>query len=140
MWRIRLLPAGLMAAMVVFLSVAPASAAPNVAVFNFQMKSDTPDWKWLEKGLADRIATDFVQERTLHRLCLKQFPKRRSRPRPGPAAPRTMPPTSSTDPVPSGSSAVPLLVLPRGQPRKEDNSTLRKPDIITLRRHTCAER
>ena len=29
-------------------------AATNVAVFNFQMKSDTPDWKWLEKGLSDR--------------------------------------------------------------------------------------
>jgi TolB-like protein len=36
-------------------------AATNVAVFKFQMKSDTPDWRWLEKGLADRIATDFVR-------------------------------------------------------------------------------
>jgi TolB-like protein len=44
---------------------AAASAAMNVAVFNFQMKSDTPDWRWLEKGLADRIATDFVQSRGL---------------------------------------------------------------------------
>jgi len=42
-----------------------ASAATNVAVFNFQMTSDTPDWRWLEKGLADRIATDFVQDRNL---------------------------------------------------------------------------
>ena len=33
-----------------------------VAVFNFQMKTDTPEWKWLEKGLSDRIATDFVQD------------------------------------------------------------------------------
>jgi len=41
------------------------SAATNVAVFNFQMKSDTPEWKWLEKGLSDRIATDFVSERGL---------------------------------------------------------------------------
>ena len=40
-------------------------AATNVAVFNFQMKSETPDWKWLEKGLSDRIATDFVQDRGL---------------------------------------------------------------------------
>ena len=39
-----------------------ASAATNVAVFNFQMTSETPEWKWLEKGLADRIATDFVQD------------------------------------------------------------------------------
>jgi TolB-like protein len=46
-------------------SVAPASAATPVAVFNFQMKSETPDWKWLEKGLSDRIATDFVQDRSL---------------------------------------------------------------------------
>ena len=42
---------------------ASSLAATPVAVFNFQMKSDTPDWKWLEKGLADRITTDFVSER-----------------------------------------------------------------------------
>jgi TolB-like protein len=36
-------------------------AATNVAVFNFQMTTDTPEWRWLEKGLADRIATDFVR-------------------------------------------------------------------------------
>jgi hypothetical protein len=41
------------------------SAATPVAVFNFQMKSDTPDWRWLEKGLSDRIATDFASERGL---------------------------------------------------------------------------
>jgi TolB-like protein len=45
--------------------VAPSLAATPVAVFNFQMKSDTPDWKWLEKGLSDRITTDFVSERGL---------------------------------------------------------------------------
>ena len=42
-----------------------ALAATNVAVFNFQMKSDTPEWRWLEKGLSDRIATDFVQSKGL---------------------------------------------------------------------------
>jgi len=42
-----------------------APAETRVAVFNFQMKSDTPDWKWLEKGLADRITTDFVSQRDL---------------------------------------------------------------------------
>jgi len=42
-----------------------ASAVTNVAVFNFQMTSDTPDWRWLEKGLADRITTDFTQDRSL---------------------------------------------------------------------------
>ncbi|HUS46325.1 MAG TPA: hypothetical protein VM219_09940 [Phycisphaerae bacterium] len=42
-----------------------ASAATNVAVFNFQMTSDSLDWRWLEKGLADRIATDFVQAQGL---------------------------------------------------------------------------
>ncbi len=47
------------------LLLSSASAATNVAVFNFQMTSDTPDWRWLEKGLADRIATDFVQDRSL---------------------------------------------------------------------------
>ena len=44
---------------------APTYAATNVAVFNFQMKSETPEWRWLEKGLADRITTDFVSERGL---------------------------------------------------------------------------
>jgi len=39
-------------------------AAANVAVFNFQMTSDTPEWRWLEKGLSDRIATDFAQDRS----------------------------------------------------------------------------
>jgi TolB-like protein len=50
---------------IILLFASHAAAATNVAVFNFQMKSDTPDWKWLEKGLADRIATDFVQDRAL---------------------------------------------------------------------------
>jgi TolB-like protein len=50
------------------IAAACAEAAPagtNVAVFNFQMKSETPGWKWLEKGLADRITTDFTQDRGL---------------------------------------------------------------------------
>ena len=50
---------------IILLFASHAAAATPVAVFNFQMKSDTPDWKWLEKGLADRIATDFVQSRGL---------------------------------------------------------------------------
>jgi len=29
------------------------------------LASETPEWRWLEKGLADRIATDFVQSRGL---------------------------------------------------------------------------
>jgi TolB-like protein len=40
-----------------------APAATPVAVFNFQMKSDTSDWKGLEKGLSDRITTDFTRVR-----------------------------------------------------------------------------
>ena len=43
----------------------PAAATTNVAVFNFQMKSDTPEWRWLEKGLADRIITDLFQDKSL---------------------------------------------------------------------------
>ena len=35
-----------------------AEAATGVAVFNFQMTTQTPDWKWLEKCLADQITTD----------------------------------------------------------------------------------
>lgn len=41
-------------------AVSHAAAQTPVAVFNFQMKSDTPDWLWLEKGLADQITTDMV--------------------------------------------------------------------------------
>jgi len=41
------------------------AARPNVAVFNFQMKSNSPDWLWLEKGLADRMITDLFQERSI---------------------------------------------------------------------------
>ncbi len=34
------------------LSALPAAAAgPSVAVFNFQITSNTPEWTWLEKGL-----------------------------------------------------------------------------------------
>ena len=58
-------PSGVPGFLAVLLVAAPVLAATNVAVFNFQMKSDTPDWKWLEKGLSDRIATDFVQDRSL---------------------------------------------------------------------------
>ena len=44
----------------------PAPAAQlQVAVFNFEMTSDTPGWKWLEKGLADRITTDFTRSRRI---------------------------------------------------------------------------
>ncbi|MFO8012966.1 MAG: hypothetical protein R6X20_06630 [Phycisphaerae bacterium] len=50
---------------VVVLAGSPASAATNVAVFNFQMTSETAEWGWLQKGLADRIATDFVQDADL---------------------------------------------------------------------------
>ena len=59
---------GVTAALVVLLVnavAATALAATNVAVFNFQMTSETPDWQWLQKGLSDRIATDFVQDRGL---------------------------------------------------------------------------
>ncbi len=44
---------------------APARAASAVAVFNFQMTSETPEWRWLEKGLSDRITTDLVRSRDL---------------------------------------------------------------------------
>ena len=45
---------------------APALAEkPNVAVFNFQMKSETAEWNWLEKGLADQITTDFTRSRRI---------------------------------------------------------------------------
>jgi len=29
-------------------------------VFNFGMSSDTPEWKWLEKGMADMLTNDLV--------------------------------------------------------------------------------
>ena len=39
-------------------SSAAAQGRRSVAVFNFQMKSATDEWRWLEKGLADRVITD----------------------------------------------------------------------------------
>ena len=44
----------------VALAAGSAAARTNVAVFNFQMKTDTPEWVWLEKDLADRITTDLA--------------------------------------------------------------------------------
>ncbi len=32
-----------------------------VAVFNFGMAGDTPEWKWLEKGIADMVTNDLIQ-------------------------------------------------------------------------------
>ena len=55
----------LLCAAAVALFAAPPVAGTNVAVFNFQMKSKTPDWIWLEKGLADRITTDFSRSRKI---------------------------------------------------------------------------
>ena len=53
--KISMLPA-----LAVLLTVSPPVAArQNVAVFNFQMSSDTPQWVWLEKFLSDQITTDF---------------------------------------------------------------------------------
>jgi TolB-like protein len=54
-------------------AIAGSASAQNVAVFNFQMKSDTPEWVWLEKGLADRIATDFVRGRSVTVLARDQM-------------------------------------------------------------------
>ncbi|MCK4623759.1 MAG: hypothetical protein KAV00_00475 [Phycisphaerae bacterium] len=52
---------------VVVLSAATQARAGrlNVAVFNFQMKSQTPEWKWFQKGLADQITTDFTRSRQI---------------------------------------------------------------------------
>ena len=44
---------------------AAAGATLHLAVFNFQMTSNTPAWGWLEKGLADKITTDFTRSRRL---------------------------------------------------------------------------
>ena len=43
----------------------PAVGATNVVVFNFQMTSETPDWAWLAKGLADRITVDLCHSPAL---------------------------------------------------------------------------
>ncbi|MCY2930755.1 MAG: tetratricopeptide repeat protein [Planctomycetota bacterium] len=48
------------AALLYALRGAAAAEGLQVAVFNFQMTSDTPDWIWLEKFLADQVTTDFV--------------------------------------------------------------------------------
>jgi TolB-like protein len=53
------------AAAAVWLAAGSAAQAAEYAVFNFQMKSQTPEWRWLEKGLSDRITTDFCQHQGL---------------------------------------------------------------------------
>ncbi len=55
MSRIHLLLLGLVAMGVI---AAPVGARTEVAVFNFEMATATPEWKWLEKGIADRVITD----------------------------------------------------------------------------------
>ncbi|HUU92216.1 MAG TPA: hypothetical protein VM238_13540 [Phycisphaerae bacterium] len=56
-------PTGLFLAAAAALCAAIPCLAADYAVFNFQMQSDTPEWKWLEKGLSDRIATDFFLQK-----------------------------------------------------------------------------
>jgi len=46
-------------------AAAPAAAATNLAVFNFQLKTGQEDWVWLEKFMSDQMATDLVQDRSL---------------------------------------------------------------------------
>ena len=41
------------------------AARLHLAVFNFQMKTPTPRWAWMQKGLADRITTDFTRSRRI---------------------------------------------------------------------------
>jgi len=61
---VALLPATV-AALAGLLFAAPAPAATNLAVFNFQLKTGQDDWVWLEKFMSDQMATDLVQDRSL---------------------------------------------------------------------------
>ena len=63
----------LSAALVFGLSLPAMAGRLNVAVFNFQMKSKTPDWVWLEKGLADQITTDCTRSRRITVLARDQM-------------------------------------------------------------------
>ena len=56
---------GLIWGCVIGLSTPCRAARIHVAVFNFQMTSATPAWVWLEKGLADKITTDFTRSRRI---------------------------------------------------------------------------
>lgn len=48
------------------LTAVPVFSAPaHVAVFNFEMTTGPAQWRWLEKGLADRTITDFTRSRRL---------------------------------------------------------------------------
>ncbi len=40
-----------------------AFANANVAIFNFEQKAGDPEWRWLEKGLADMTTADFVSRK-----------------------------------------------------------------------------
>ncbi|MBN2583733.1 MAG: ankyrin repeat domain-containing protein [Planctomycetes bacterium] len=52
-------------AVVLLVALPCAAETTAVAVFNFHMTSDTPEWVWLEKGLADRVTTDLFQSRVV---------------------------------------------------------------------------
>ena len=54
-----------------------APAATNVAVFNFQLKTGPEDWVWLEKFMADQMATDLVQDRSLSVIARDRMQLRR---------------------------------------------------------------
>jgi TolB-like protein len=63
----RIVPLASAALVAIFLALpALAQQRTNVAVFNFQMKSQTPDWAWMEKGLADQITTHLAMAGTLN--------------------------------------------------------------------------
>ncbi len=52
-------------ALVLLATAGQITAATNLAVFNFQLKTGQEDWVWLEKFMSDQMATDLVQDRSL---------------------------------------------------------------------------
>jgi len=61
MFKVRYCIVGAIMGAVLWLGPSQAAGQTAVVVFNFQMKSKTPDWIWLEKCLADQITTDLHQ-------------------------------------------------------------------------------
>ena len=59
------LTACLLVLLALLLPAHEATAATNLAVFNFQLKTGQDDWVWLEKFMSDQMATDLVQDRSL---------------------------------------------------------------------------
>lgn len=58
----KILRVGSLALCLLLFAVGSAMAEPPlVMIFNFQMRSETPEWRWVEKGMADYLITELCR-------------------------------------------------------------------------------